>query len=257
MIDAVVEDVRSGALHRDNISFEGLRQSFANADEDVRRTLDRGRALLESPTQLDAYLYWYGRMTRLQWGAFFEHVDIPPGRLQVIDYACGQGLACVLLFDHFGRGLVDQIDRVVLIEPSATALRRAQAIVSCYLGRGGEIRCINKMLDGVTAEDLEMQEGRTTIHLFSNVLDIEGFDTYSLFGKMLRTRGLHHVLAVSHHRYHNGGSSRIEDLAKALTEPNNWDGDVRLRSDCAWFFLSDGKPAISWELVAEVLHDSI
>lgn len=257
MTDAVVQDIRSGTLHRDNISFELLRQRHAHADDDVWETLDRGRAILTSLDQLDTYLHSYGPMIRRQWDAFLVRVTLPAGRLQIIDYGCGQGLACALLFDHFGRGLVDRVDRIVLIEPSAVALRRAQAVVSCYLGGAREIECINKKLDALMPDDLRSMEQRATIHLFSNILDIPDFGAPRLFEKMFRTRGLHRVLAVSHHRYHNGGSSRIEDLARDVNDLENWDGQVKLRSDCIQFDLFDDKPAISWDLVAEVLHDSV
>lgn len=254
-IDAVVAAIGSGELHRDNISFDLLRRRHA-ADRDLRDRLEWGKAILTSQAELDNYLYSYGPMTRRQWGAFLERVTLPQGRLQIIDYGCGQGLACALLFDYFGRELVDRVDRVVLIEPSAVALHRAQAIVTCYLAGTREIACINKTLDELLPDELLPIEGRATIHLFSNILDIDDFEEKSLFEKMFRTRGLHRVLAVSHHRYFDGGSERIEGLAKDVSDPANWDGEVELRSECVRFDLDDGKPAISWDLAAMVRYDS-
>lgn len=254
MIDNVISAIEARELERESISFDRLRRDFAI--DGLHDRLGRGRSILASPAELDSYLFSYGPMTRRQWKAVLPEIVLPEGRLQLIDYGCGQGLASALLFDHFGLSLVDRLDQIVLVEPSDVALRRAMAIVACYRGHNDGIVCVNRLLADLNNDDLRGVVGRPVVHLFSNVLDIDAFDIHMLAGKMFRTRGHHLVLAVSHDRDHHGGSARIIEIARAIGNEQNWEGDVGLYSRCSWFRLDDGKPMIFWSVDVEVRHDS-
>lgn len=251
MTDTVIASIESGELTSENISFGMLRQ-LAGRDCGVWDQLGRGRAILGSAEQLDQYLYSYGLMTRSQWAAVLEPLTLTPEPTQIIDYGCGQGLAIALLFDHFGTDLIDSINRVVLVEPSKTALRRAAAVVQCYSNEL-EVISINKRLEELTAEELTSEAEVLIIHVFSNVLDIDGFDHMGLFTKMFRTKGEHCVLAVSHDRDFHGGSARFRELEKEVENPeyNEW---FQLRhTSVRQFDCDNGQPAIAWLLQVEVL----
>lgn len=211
--DSFLDSVRAGVIHSKNISYNLIRQSCGQ-DVGVWDELNRGRAILQSNAQLDQYLHSYGPMTRDFWGLLLPHVMIPEGRLEVVDYGCGQGLAFALLCDAFGSDLRRRIDRVILVEPSKPALTRAAAVAACYTGEI-PIKAINKDLDALNADDIRTSDNATTLHLFSNVLDIAGFDHMRLAELIFGRKGNHLVLAVSHDRSFSGGTERIYGFEKA------------------------------------------
>ena len=198
MVDAIVDAIRMGEINAGNISFTLLR-NVAGRDCGCWDELGRGRAILRSTEQLDQYLYSYGPMTESQWDQFLSDLTMPAERIRIVDYGCGQGLASALLFDNFGPELVERVGTVVLIEPSSVALTRAKAVLECYC-ENCRILDVNKDLDGLTPEELSSNGEPISLHLFSNVLDIEGFHHFQLFTKMFQTKGRHSVLAVSHDR---------------------------------------------------------
>jgi SAM-dependent methyltransferase len=255
MNDAIIEAISAGSIHSGNISFDRLR-ALAARDHDLWHELGRGRAILSSQEQLNQYLYSYGPMTKSQWGQFLPGVRIPAGRLRIVDYGCGQGLACTLLLDHFGNDVIERIDETVLIEPSTVALARAKSILLCYR-QGSRILDLSVKLDEITPAYLKYSSDLRTIHLFSNVLDIDDFDYGSLFTKMFRVKGHHSVLAVSHDRNFQGGSARFHDIESQISDPRCRDKCTVTTSEIVKYNCSNGQPAISWQLHVEVLNGSI
>ena len=255
MTDTIIEAIRAGTIHTGNISFDRLRGAAAR-DHDLWRELGRGRAVLSSQQQLDQYLYSYGPMTRNQWGQFLGGVSLPTGPLRVVDYGCGQGLAFALLFDRFGTEVIERVQESVLIEPSAMALARAKSVFSCYC-ENTPIYDLNKKLDDLTPGYLRTGTNLSTIHLFSNVLDIDDFDYGSLFTKMFRNIGHHSVLAVSHRRDFDGGSDRFRNINQQITNPLGNDYFYVSKSEIAEFNTAKGQSAISWQLHFEVLYEPV
>jgi SAM-dependent methyltransferase len=244
--DTFLKSVKSGVIRNDNISFNLIRQSCGQ-DAGVWDELDRGRAILQSNAQLDQYLYSYGPMTRDFWSLLLPEVKLPAGRLEVVDYGCGQGLAFALLCDAFGSDLRRRIGRVILVEPSKTALQRAAAVAACYTGEI-PIKTVNKDFDAVGAEDIQTSDNATTLHIFSNVLDIDSFDYARLAELILNRQGNHLVLAVSHDRCFNGGTQRIYGFEQSAR-------DVARRSACRSTVnkvtCPRGKSAICMQLAVE------
>lgn len=251
MTDAIIEAIKAGTIHSGNISFDRVR-ALAARDHDRWHELGRGRTILGTYEQLDQYLYSYGPMTKSQWGQFLGGVRIPPGRLRVVDYGCGQGLACALLLDHFGNDIIERIDETVLIEPSTIALARAKSIILCYCETSRVVDLSTK-LDELMPELLNPSSNQSTIHLMSNVLDINDFDYGSLFSKMFQAKGHHSVLAVSHDRNFDGGSARFHDIKNQISDPR-WRGELSISfSEINQYKCSNGQPAISWQLHLEIL----
>jgi len=255
MTDIVQDAIQTGEIDAGNISFEKLR-SIAGKDRGCWSQLGRGRTILCSHDQLDQYLYSYGPMTKSQWELFLPKVTIPKGAVRIIDYGCGQGLAGVLLFDTLGPGFVKEVESVVLVEPSGVALERARAVLGCYLGKRPLV-AIQKKLDEITPKELGAMEGANNIHLLSNVLDVEGFQHFELFTKMLQAKGHHSILAVSHNRDFHGGAGRFRQLAEVVSD-KKYDSWFTLKtSRIDEFICGNGKQAISWELHIEVLRGSV
>lgn len=195
-------------------------------------------------------------MTKEQWDQVLPSVHIPPGRLRIVDYGCGQGLASALLFDHFGVELAKRTSNVVLVEPSAVALARAESVLSCYTGTA-DVRALNKRLDDLKAEDLKLNGEAHAIHLFSNVLDIDSFRHIELFNKILKTKGRHLILCVSHNRNFHGGSRRFHELSKVLNDPAHRGRFSVQESTIREFRCPRGLEAISLQLRVEVHHESV
>jgi hypothetical protein len=194
-------------------------------------------------------------MTKSQWGTFLSGLSLPSDKgLHLVDYGCGQGLATALLFDNYN--CVDDlrwtVSGIVLVEPSKVALERARAVVECYCP-SADLSCVNKKLDEVLEMDLQLSQNCTNLHLFSNVLDIKGFDRAAIFKKIFATAGHHIVFAVSHNRDHNGGSARIRTLADAISDEKYAQWLSVEKSKINEFDCSNGMPAISWELRLKVL----
>lgn len=251
MTDLIIEAINNGQISASNISFKRLRE-VAGRDLDCWGALGRGRSILTSVDQLDQYLYSYGLMTQDQWTRFLPSVSLPSGSFCLIDYGCGQGLGSAIVFDHLGFKLMSQVRNLVLIEPSQIALTRAKAIVECYCP-GSSILSVNKKLDDVLEADIQSCQGLHSIHIFSNVLDIDGFDSGTLFTKMFSTKGRHTVLAVSHDRNFEGGSDRLHDLEEQIKDEKHRAWFSLESSTITRFNTSDGKPKISWQLHLEVL----
>ena len=214
MTDEISDAIESKIINRDNISFSHIRK-VAGKNCGVWGELGRGRSILKTCKQLDQYLYSYGIIAKTQWEHVLQNVILPPGNIEIADYGCGQGLASVLLFDTFRDSNLDNISVINLIEPSLVALDRACNILKCYCP-DSKIMAVNKVLDDLLETDFQLSEGATKIHLFSNILDITGFDPSNLLNKVLAKKGSHYILAVSHDRSFDGGSERFYNVFNTL-----------------------------------------
>jgi SAM-dependent methyltransferase len=135
-----------------------------------------------------------------------------------IDYGCGQGLAGLLAFELTEGQLFRRVQDIVLIEPSPVALARAAALYR-RLAPKATVRDVCKRFDAVDARDLPPVPNGSTLHVFSNSLDIEGFDPLGLLTKTLRP-GHHTILSVSHDRPFRGGTPQIEEVKTAIEAPS-------------------------------------
>jgi SAM-dependent methyltransferase len=212
--DPAIEAIRTAAERQ--LTFQWLRSRF-RADHGLKGSLDYGHAVLDSPQQLDQYLHTHGLMIESQWrnmARFLEGVRAPA---LWIDYGCGQGLAGLLASELTGGQLLRRVRDIVLIEPSPVALARAAALYR-RLAPEAALREIGKRFDAVNARDLPAATDGSTLHVFSNSLDLEGFDPVGLLTKTLRP-GHHTIISVSHDRPFRGGTPQIEKVKAAIEAP--------------------------------------
>lgn len=179
--------------------------------------LEHGVEPLKTELQLNQYLAAYGKMHTEKIKLALKAIDNPSLEfnrpINVVDWGCGQALASCAFFDWIsGAGIsLDNISHVTLVEPSQLALARATANVESYIGYG-KTTSICKFLENTTEDDFVSDEESVTVHLFSNVLDIESID-------------LERLSDLIHSKFHNRqifccvspqnqGSSRIEEFAE-------------------------------------------
>lgn len=157
--------------------------------------LAHGTNLLSTDEQLCRYMLAYGEMHVVKCRAAFQHFPFDKliSNIEIVDWGCGQGLAsCVSLDILKDRGLIDQVKKITLIEPSSAALARAKVNVAHIVRGSASIHSINKYLPGYTDEfdcvEAYQAEMPHVIHLFSNILDIPTVNIEKL-SQMLITSG--------------------------------------------------------------------
>jgi len=248
MDDKVISQLKELTDYDGNISFDIIR-NLASPDVDVWNQLGRGRAILETQDQLNQYMYSYGPMVKSQWFVVLSAFDLSDDKLEIIDYACGQGLASVIFLDKFYTTHKKSISKITLIEPSSLALQRAKKILNCY-SHTLELSDINKKLDDVTDKELATDIKNSKIHLFSNILDIDDFDIFDLFNKILDNKGRHTFIAVSHNREFAGGAQRLRKIYDAMIDPKN---EFKITtSQTETFKCNNDQPAIFFIVTVEV-----
>lgn len=216
----------------DNISFNKIRQIAIeeldslsiNEKNDIFASLNHGVSLLETHEQLCMYLYSYGVMHKSKMKEALSHLDIDKLKdktIQIIDWGCGQGLATICFFDFLlQKQIYSKINRVVLIEPSKMALERATLHVDAYK-QNCEIFALRKFVNEITSEDL-VSDVDVTIHLFSNILDVEQVEVKQLANTIGDSIcGEHFFVCVGPM---NNGNQRIEAFYNWFKNPELlWD----------------------------------
>ena len=141
--------------------------------------LEHGVSELHREDLLDMYMYAYGKMHQEKLNLAFGYIDdyiLETKDISIIDYGCGQGLASIVLADFMRQHEcdIDCIKNITLIEPSKQSLKRAETYVQSIYGNGS-IKVVNKDLNNLEPDDV-LSKSPLTIHLFSNILDIQSIN---------------------------------------------------------------------------------
>lgn len=160
--------------------------------------LSNGVEVLESEALLSIYMYSYGKMHAAKLQAAFEH--LPTDKLEdihLIDWGCGQAMATVVYYQYLKeKAISSNAKTITLIEPSELALKRA-ALHARKLFPNAVIKTVKKDFDKLTAEDIQIDENQTILHLFSNVLDIEYFSIEQLAELIEQNKAYNLMVCVS------------------------------------------------------------
>lgn len=156
--------------------FSRIRQRFgASISNAVFYSLDRGKAILESAEQAEQFLCTYGPMHEAKMknacAPLLPHLmQHSESQFELIDYACGQGLASIVLLNQLQeQGFsASNVASINLIEPSPVTLNRALN----FLDGMQVLRSHQCKLDALTASNLSTQQESVKVHLFSNILDM-------------------------------------------------------------------------------------
>ncbi|MDD4390957.1 MAG: DEAD/DEAH box helicase [Eubacteriales bacterium] len=201
------------------IACNQLKKNFSRQEiDDMYYKLARGTSVIRREELLWRYLYAFGSKHQAKILAALQKIkkltEIVRGEYSIIDWGCGQGLATVCLFDYLRKkGVPNAVKKIVLIEPSELALKNAVLHTSIY--GAGEIVSVNKYLNDVSVEDIKT-DTPATIHLFSNILDLEGFSLKQLAQTIgASASGEHYFICVSPIYSNN---HRIEAFYKYFAE---------------------------------------
>lgn len=184
-----------------SVAHKQLNANFSHQEiEDMFGELKRGTLVIEREELLWKYLHSFGNKHQAKIYVALAKIkelrNIVSGEYSIIDWGCGQGLATVCMFDYLKEhNLPNAVKRIILIDPSELALKYAVLHTSLY--GVGEIISVNKDLDHVAVEDIKT-DTTVTIHLFSNILDIEKFSLKQLAQTIgASASGEHYFICVS------------------------------------------------------------
>ena len=155
-----------------------LPDAYKNHPWDLAYPNKNFTAVFTEDTQADAYSAAYTEMHIGKLRMVFDKAKDNgafASDIAVVDWGCGQGLATLALNEYLAaQQLVHcKIREVILVEPSPISLPRAEVNVR-YAVPTASVRIVSKMLDDVDLNDVRTSGQHRVIHLFSNILDVEG-----------------------------------------------------------------------------------
>lgn len=156
--------------------------------DELHESLNRGIDILDSEPLLQMYFYSFGQMHFAKLHHAFDNMNEyikHASKIDIIDYGCGQGLATLCYHDYIIQNNQRQVVRsITLIEPSQQALSRAELLCSKFFP-DAKISAINKMFNELSIEEIQTFGDIPTLHLFSNIIDVESYDL-TLFSNKIR-----------------------------------------------------------------------
>lgn len=185
--------------------------------------LKRGINLLASDVALNCYMSAYGDMHVTKCRAAmmtFPFNDIQ-GSIEIVDWGCGQGIGSATIIEVLRqRNLLQWLRKVTLIEPSRSAIERANDNIRTLTHDTVEIDVKNLFLpaNGI-AEGAPLSpigyRYNNVIHIFSNILDVTTIDLGAVARMVASAHGKHFVLCIGPK---NGAAYRIEKFCSVFGE---------------------------------------
>lgn len=171
---------------------------------DYYREMNHGWKILQSQEELEAYMSLYGEMHKFKCKAAiqsFPYENLGYG-IQLVDWGCGQGVATLCFLESLEeRGYIDRVQKITLIEPSIPAIERAENnILQAIVGHNIEVEAINSKLpsdkNNYVGPDLVSLNKSTTVHFFSNILDITEVSLKKTAQIIENGKGIHFVMCM-------------------------------------------------------------
>lgn len=172
--------------------------------DNLGRTLNHGKAVLETEEQCCAYMAAYGPMHNHKLMRALDEKEFPysavSNGVEIYDWGCGQGIGTIAVIEKLRQhNLLEKLHKVTLEEPSDVARKRAVLHVQKALENYDiNIEEISRYLPsdkGGNTEDIMNidVEQPCAIHIFSNILDIEAVSLKGV-SKMITSSGQKHIV---------------------------------------------------------------
>lgn len=167
-----------------DIANSSLSHLSSEEKDKLWKDLNHGVDLLNSHELLCQYIFAFGNMHEAKIQRALSSIESPEEvfntDIAIVDWGCGQGLATICFFDFLNeRNIINNTQKVILIEPSEKALERAKLHTNIYLKDESKIKTVCKFLDDVDKSDIETNQS-ITVHFFSNILDVSQIDLKKL-----------------------------------------------------------------------------
>ena len=187
--------------------------------------LKHGINLLASDVALNCYMSAYGDMhvTKCRAAMMSFPFNEIQGSIEIVDWGCGQGIGSATIIEVLSqRNLLQWLHKVTLIEPSRSAIERANDNIRTLTHGTVEIDVKNLFLpanditEGETISSIGYRYNNV-IHVFSNILDVTTIDLGAVAKMVASAHGKHFVLCIGPQ---NGASYRIEKFCSVFGEQN-------------------------------------
>ncbi|GAX40213.1 hypothetical protein NIES4075_11760 [Tolypothrix sp. NIES-4075] len=187
--------------------------------------LDGGTRVLSEEAECDRYIALYGGHHFHKLYAAFPstNFDYTSGKsVEIIDWGCGQAIATCVLIDYLIEKRINpKIVSITLIEPSSIALWRGynfvRQMLQANLSSYSIIKTVNKHIDYLEFSDFVSSDSNIKIHLFSNIIDVEGFDLNKLYNLIINCfQGINRVVCTS--PYQSARNYRIDTFYNMFCE---------------------------------------
>lgn len=140
--------------------------------------LNRGKKIIDDPRLLYQYMFSFGKKHKEKLDDAYKVIinKIKDEKINIIDWGCGQAFATMVLL-NFARenNITLDIFNICLIEPSKITLERGLLHIDILKQKEYAIKAINSDIDCIKQSDLMFNNDYKTLHLFSNILDIDSF----------------------------------------------------------------------------------
>ncbi len=200
--------IRFSSIYKASVIRAAVRVPFDN--------LDNGTRVLSDESECIRYLALYGghhfyKLHAAYSSTRFENIE---GRnIEIFDWGCGQALATCALIDYLTEKNANlNVLSITLIEPSTVALERGCSLIRQMFQNDSStdsvVRLVNKYMDDLTSNDLVSEPDSIKIHLFSNIIDVEGFNLIQLYQLVANSfQGVNRIICTSPD---NGRQQRLE-----------------------------------------------
>lgn len=204
------------------VSVEFTKKLPYDLSEEVYDSIQHGVCKLQSEPELNMYFHALGLMHEAKLQHAFKHLpeDFAENpTIDIIDYGCGQAIGTICYADFLREtGKSQNVRRVILIEPSELALKRAALHVSCFFPKA-EIITILKGFDDLTTNDIIIDESIPTLHIFSNVIDLaDDYFNLETFGNLIQkcSIGKNFYICIEPYFYNEEQDEKTERFIKLL-----------------------------------------
>lgn len=184
------------------VTFQDIVEA-AGRHKDYNAYTDRGKKILETPGECNRYIERFFQMHYFKIidsiSKLFSYDKIHEYSCKGIilyDWACGQGLGSWLFLNQLAeRRLKIKVAEIILIEPSAIALTRAEILIR-YIDKNVKLTTINRMLSDISEKELIRTEDTLRIHYVSNFIDMLSWESIDHLSQLIIESQVHQDYAL-------------------------------------------------------------